>query len=122
MRALAADEHASLLETLRALAETRFPSLLIPPSTTAHLGAIIEVKAGVGGSEAMLFAEDVLRMYVRLAQGMGYEAAVVGMGEAEAGGVKEAMVEIRDRGKRRAGYEDEGAALRRGWGLLDCTG
>ena len=95
MRSLAMDEHKELLDKMTSLAENTFPSLLIPPSNTSHLSAILEIKAGVGGDEAMLFGADIMRMYVRFAQTMGWQAVVVNSNLAEHGGVKDAMVEIK---------------------------
>lgn len=94
MRSLAADEYSELLKKLTGLAETTFPQLLIPPSETSHLSAMIELKAGVGGSEAMLFAADVLRMYMRLAPTLGWKATIVANNVMENGGVKDAIVEV----------------------------
>ena len=98
MRSLAAQERNELLDKLSTIAETTFPSLLVPPSETGHMSAMLEIKAGVGGSEAMLFAADIMRMYVRLAQSMGWKPTIVANNETENGGVKDAMVEIKGAG------------------------
>ena len=98
MRALAADEHNELVAKLTAMADTAFPALLVPPSQTAHMSAMLEINAGVGGSEAMLFAADIMRMYVRLAQTMGWRATVVANNETENGGMKDGMAEIKGEG------------------------
>ncbi|KAJ3559941.1 hypothetical protein NM688_g26 [Phlebia brevispora] len=95
MRSLASDEYGELLGKLTGMAETDFPALLVPPSETAHLSAMIEIKAGVGGSEAMLFAADVMRMYMRLASSMGWRATIIANNETENGGSKDAMVEVK---------------------------
>ncbi|KIP08759.1 hypothetical protein PHLGIDRAFT_68880 [Phlebiopsis gigantea 11061_1 CR5-6] len=95
MRSLAADEHGELLDKLSSLAEKTFPSLLVPPSKTAHLSSMVELKAGVGGSEAALFLGEVMRMYTNLSQTMGWQAAIVAKNLTEHGGVKDAIVEIK---------------------------
>jgi len=51
MRVLASEEYASLTSSLSYSLSTTFPSLLVPPSTTLHLSALLELKSGVGGSE-----------------------------------------------------------------------
>ncbi|KAH9949753.1 hypothetical protein B0H21DRAFT_688002, partial [Amylocystis lapponica] len=98
MRALAVEEHAALTQTLSALLETTFPALLVPPSPTAHLSALLELKTGVGGSEASLFCGDVIRMYLRIAALMGWKAAVLANNATENGGVKDAIVEVKGEG------------------------
>ncbi|GJE87136.1 peptide chain release factor 1 [Phanerochaete sordida] len=95
MQALAQEERSELLARLAGLAERTFPALLVPPSATAHLAAMLELKAGVGGSESSLFAAEVLRMYVRLAQAMGWHANIVANNETDNGGVKDAVLEIK---------------------------
>ena len=44
---------------------------------------------------AMLFAAEVMRMYMRVAQSMGWQTAVVGNNLTDTGGVKDAIVEIK---------------------------
>lgn len=95
MQALAEEEQSDLLAKLADLAEKRFPSLLVPPSETAHLSAMLELKAGVGGSESSLFLAEIMRMYIRLAQTMGWQAVVVTNNMTDNGGTKDAVVEIK---------------------------
>lgn len=59
----------------------------------------MEFKAGVGGSESALFVGELMRMYMRLAQGLGWHAEVIMSNDTDAGGVKDAIVEIK--GKER---------------------
>ncbi|KJA21732.1 hypothetical protein HYPSUDRAFT_165114 [Hypholoma sublateritium FD-334 SS-4] len=94
MRALAADEITALAASLNTIATETFPSLLVPPSPTAALSALMELKSGVGGSEASLFLADMLRMYQRLAANTHWRAAVVASNPAEGGGTKDAVVEV----------------------------
>lgn len=95
MRLLAADEYDDLLNKLNSITNETFPSILVPPSTTSHLSAMLEFKAGVGGSEAALFLAEIMRMYIRFAQTMGWQAAIVANNPTENGGVKDAIVEIK---------------------------
>ena len=95
MRSLAADEYSELLTKLTGLTESTFPKLFIPPSETAHMSAMIELKAGVGGSESMLFAADVMRMYMRLAGTLGWKTTIVANNETDNGGVKDAIIEVK---------------------------
>jgi peptide chain release factor 1 len=98
MRALAAEEHDFLSKSLSEIVETTFPTLLIPPSTTSHLSALMELKSGVGGSEASLFLADLLRMYLRLAIGRRWKATVVAQNDSDGGGIKDAIVEVKGEG------------------------
>ena len=95
MRSLAEEESTTLQSRLSTLLDKTFPSLLIPPSTTSHLSALMEFKAGVGGSESSLFLSELMRMYIRLAQGQGWNTSVIASNETDAGGVKDAIVEFK---------------------------
>lgn len=95
MRSLAEEESTSLQTRLSTLLTQTFPSLLIPPSSTSHLSALMEFKAGVGGSESSLFLGELMRMYIRLAQGQGWNTSVIASNDTDAGGVKDAIVEFK---------------------------
>jgi peptide chain release factor 1 len=57
-------------------------------------GSILEVRAGTGGDEAALFASEMLRMYLRLAERRGWKTEVIDMSRTELGGLREAVVSI----------------------------
>lgn len=95
MRALAEVEYSSLTSSLSHSISKVFPSLLVPPSTTKHLSALMELKSGVGGSEASLFLGDLLRVYLRYAQQMKWKAEIIARNDSNNGGVKDAIVEIK---------------------------
>ncbi|KAJ7173992.1 hypothetical protein C8R43DRAFT_873720 [Mycena crocata] len=95
LSAMASEEHASLTETLTEIIKTRFPAILVPPSRTSHLSVLMELKSGVGGSEASLFLAEMLRMYLRLAQVSRWKTTIVATNELDAGGIKDAVVEFR---------------------------
>ncbi|KDR79099.1 hypothetical protein GALMADRAFT_265618 [Galerina marginata CBS 339.88] len=98
MSQLALEEVGSLTTTLESLVQNTFPSLLIPPSTTKHLSALMELKSGVGGSEASLFLADLLRMYQRLANVTDWTATVIAKNDADGNGIKDATVEFKGDG------------------------
>jgi peptide chain release factor 1 len=97
MRAIALDDlpsaQASLAASLLSLRR-----LLLPPSPSSSLSALLELKPGVGGGEATIFAADLVRMYQRLAARKGWKASVVesvgveGMGAGQA--YKEVLMEV----------------------------
>lgn len=97
MRAMALSEYSTLQKEHDDLLYNLLPSTLIPPSQTQTFGlsALLELKPGVGGSEASLFLQDLLRMYTRWAtSSMGWEAKVVAKEEREGGGLKNAILEV----------------------------
>lgn len=55
---------------------------------------VLEVRAGVGGEEAAIFAEDLAHMYQAYAKERGWRFEVVDESRAEMGGYKEASFEI----------------------------
>lgn len=57
-------------------------------------GVILEVRAGVGGEEAALFAEELAHMYLRYAETKGWHTATASESHATQGGYKEASFEI----------------------------
>jgi peptide chain release factor 2 len=58
-------------------------------------GAQLEISAGAGGTEAMDWAEMLLRMYTRWAERHGYAINMLDMSEGEEAGIKGAVVEIK---------------------------
>jgi peptide chain release factor 1 len=95
---MAIEEYRDSTEKLIYLAKGVFPRLIIPPSKTSNLSALMELKAGVGGSEANLFLGDIMRMYIRLSQSSKWKASVVTSLETSEGGVKTATLEIKGEG------------------------
>lgn len=59
---------------------------------------IVEVRAGVGGEEAALFAEELSRMYKHFAEREGWQARTLSESKTDLGGYKEAVFEVRGLG------------------------
>jgi peptide chain release factor 2 len=57
--------------------------------------AQLEIAAGAGGTEAMDWAEMLLRLYTRWAERHGYQVTVLDMSQGEEAGIKGAVLEIR---------------------------
>ncbi|PXF33252.1 peptide chain release factor 1, partial [Mesotoga sp. SC_NapDC] len=53
-----------------------------------------EIRAGVGGEEAALFANDLLRMYSRYAENQGLKAQVLDINQTDINGIKNVIIEI----------------------------
>lgn len=60
--------------------------------------AVLEVRAGAGGEEAALFAEELAIMYKRYAEIVGWSWKTLSESESSLGGYKEATFEISGRG------------------------
>lgn len=72
--------------------------LLLPKDAADEKSAILEIRAGTGGSEAALFAGDLFRMYERFASSKGWKVEVLSSSEGEAGGYKEIIATVTGRG------------------------
>jgi peptide chain release factor 1 len=59
---------------------------------------IVEVRQGVGGDEAALWAGEVARMLQRYAERRGYRSEILSASENEGGGVKEAVFAVKGEG------------------------
>ncbi len=57
-------------------------------------GVVLEVRAGAGGEEAALFAEELAFMYRRYAEEKGWEVSSVSESRSSQGGFKEGVFEI----------------------------
>ncbi|MDZ7925702.1 MAG: peptide chain release factor 1 [Agrobacterium sp.] len=78
--------------------EKEMQVLLLPKDAADEKSAILEIRAGTGGSEAALFAGDLFRMYERFASNKGWKVEVLSASEGEAGGYKEIIATISGRG------------------------
>lgn len=56
---------------------------------------ILEVRAGVGGDEAALFAYDLAQMYIRFSEKMEWQTRILNESMNAVGGYKEASIEIK---------------------------
>ena len=68
--------------------------LLLPKDPNDGKNVIVEIRAGVGGEEAALFAHSLHRMYSMYAEKQGWKAEVDSLSETELGGVKEVTFTI----------------------------
>ncbi|HEV7250830.1 MAG TPA: peptide chain release factor 1 [Shinella sp.] len=97
MRDLAEMELPELKERIEGL-EKEMQILLLPKDAADEKSAILEIRAGTGGSEAALFAGDLFRMYERYAAANNWKVEVLSSSEGEAGGFKEIIATITGRG------------------------
>lgn len=78
--------------------ESQLKILLLPKDPNDDKNVILEVRAGTGGEEAALFAQDLLRMYLRYAERRGWKAEIMDANDTGHGGIKEASVLIKGKG------------------------
>jgi peptide chain release factor 1 len=93
-----AREEAGELDQRIATIEGSIKSLLLPKDVADDGGAILEIRAGTGGSEAALFAGDLFRMYERYADNNGWKLQKLSESDGEAGGYKEVVANITGKG------------------------
>ena len=84
LRSLATVEIAETKETLASASQSLAASL-VPNHPFAHLPCMLEIRPGAGGSEAGLFAGDLLRMYKSYCSSRGLRATMIKF-EDSAGG------------------------------------
>lgn len=69
--------------------------LLLPRDPHDEKDVIMEIRAGAGGDEASLFAQDLFRMYSRYAEHQGWKTDVLNTNISPIGGFKEIIFNIR---------------------------
>jgi peptide chain release factor 1 len=67
---------------------------IVPPDENDSRNTIVEIRAGVGGEEAALFASELARMYTRYAERVGWKTETLDLSPAEKGGVKEIVFQV----------------------------
>ena len=85
---MAKEEYQQAKEELARL-EDEIRILLLPRDPNDGKNVIVEIRAGVGGEEAALFAHSLFRMYSMYADARRWKVEVDSISETELGGVKE---------------------------------
>jgi len=67
----------------------QLPILLLPRDPNDDKNVIVEIRGGVGGEEAALFAASLFRMYARYAERQGWRTEILSSNPTEIGGFKE---------------------------------
>ena len=86
------------LEERLAALEDELKLALVETDPADRKDVIVEVRQGVGGDEAALWAGDVLRMLTRYADRRGWKTEELGSSPNEAGGVKEVTFAVKGDG------------------------
>lgn len=83
-----ADE-IDLLKAEQSRLEEELKILLLPKDPDDEKSVIMEIRAGTGGEEAALFANDLFRMYSRYAEEQGWKIDIMDSHYTDIGGIKE---------------------------------
>ncbi|MDP9846198.1 peptide chain release factor 1 [Streptosporangium lutulentum] len=78
--------------------EEKLRHLLVPRDPNDDKDIIMEIKAGEGGEESALFAGDLLRMYLRYAERVGWKTELIDATHSDLGGYKDVTVALKARG------------------------
>lgn len=86
-------ELSDLREKLEGLRD-QLRLMLVPSDPMDSRNVILEIRAGVGGEEASLFAGDLLRMYQKYADKSNLHVDLMSVSRTDLGGVNEALLMI----------------------------
>jgi peptide chain release factor 1 len=87
-----AQEECALIDGQLSETERRLKLMLLPTDPLDAKNTILEIRAGTGGEEAALFAADLLRMYARYAESLGWKVELLSESPSETGGYKEVIM------------------------------
>src|SRR5574344_1552039 len=92
------EEELSDLQQQKAVLDQELPILLLPRDPNDDKNVIVEIRGGVGGEEAALFAGDLFRMYSRYAEAQGWKVNIMDANPTEIGGFKEISFAVEGQG------------------------
>jgi peptide chain release factor 1 len=97
MRDMAQDELDDI-EAERERLDRRLKTLIVPRDPNDERNLFVEIRAGTGGQEAALFAGDLLRMYTRYAESLGWKLELLSGQAGEMGGWREVIARVVGKG------------------------
>ena len=87
------------LSARRAAIDEELRFLLLPKDPNDGKNVVLEIRAGTGGDEAALFAEELFRMYVRYAESRGWKVEVIDRSDSGGvGGLKDVQAIVEGEG------------------------
>ena len=93
-----AEEAIKEAKTRQAELEPQLQLLLLPKDPNDERNIYLEIRAGTGGAEAALFSADLLRMYMRYGESLGWRTEIMSESAGEHGGYKEVIARITGQG------------------------
>ncbi|MBQ7425203.1 MAG: peptide chain release factor 1 [Lachnospiraceae bacterium] len=97
MKEMLRDELSSAKERVPEL-ENELKILLLPKDPNDEKNVIVEIRAGVGGDEAALFASDMYRVYTRYAERQNWKVETMSLEDIGIGGIKAVSFMIKGNG------------------------
>ena len=89
-----ADEvHAQYLELMQMVEDLEFKNML--QSEEDHLGCVLEINAGAGGTESCDWAQMLMRMYLMWAEKNGFSITELDRQDGDVAGIKSVSLEIK---------------------------
>ena len=88
------EEELSEAKAKKEALEAELPILLLPRDPNDDKSVIVEIRGGVGGEEASLFAGDLFRMYSRFAEKQGWRVGIINSSPTDLGGFKEVSFSV----------------------------
>jgi len=89
-----AEEELKTLKSREQSIREELQALLLPRDPNDEKDVIMEIRAGAGGDEASLFAQDLFRMYSKFAENMGWKIDVLTTSLSPVGGFKEVIFSV----------------------------
>jgi peptide chain release factor 1 len=89
-----AQEEVEQLEKRAGEIEAELKVLLLPRDPNDEKNVVLEIRAGTGGDEATLFAQEIFRMYSRYAESQGWRVEVLSTSLSGVGGLKEVVAVV----------------------------
>lgn len=97
LKDLAREELARLEQELERLTQ-EIRLQLLPKDPNDERNVLLEIRAGTGGDEAALFAQEIFRMYSQYAEQQGWKVQVMSVNDTGIGGIKEVVALIEGKG------------------------
>ena len=89
------EEELIRLDGISRSLEKMLESVLFPPDARTSKPCFVEIRAGTGGQEASIFANDLLKMYTAFALLKGWDASMHSISHTDLGGVREAILYVK---------------------------
>jgi peptide chain release factor 1 len=93
LRELATAERPALAARREELIQ-RLVEKLVTSNEASISSVIVEIRAGTGGEEAALFANELLTMYQAFARRRGFKSELLSLSPSDMGGIREAVLNI----------------------------
>jgi len=91
-------EEEETLQERKGVLEKEMEVLLLPRDPNDDKNVIMEIRAGTGGEEAALFANDLFRMYSRYVENQGWRIDIMDSNYTDIGGIKEIIFGVEGQG------------------------